>query len=78
MKVKLNDKIKNLRGQLNFSYRKLCNTSNINYTTYYRLENGTIKNPRIDTLMRLAEVFDMTLFELLDGTEFDTRIKRGE
>lgn len=67
----LYEKIEALRKEKGFSrksFAKFCGTSD----THIRLlEQGKRRNPQISTIIMLAKAFDLTVDELIKGTEFD-------
>jgi len=63
-----NMNLKNLvtiRKQKNWSQEKLAVESGISYNTIIKIERGGIKNPKIETVIKLADALDITLDELI-------------
>ena len=60
--------LKNLvtnRKQKNWSQEKLAVESGISYNTIIKIERGGIKNPKIETVIKLADALGITLDELI-------------
>lgn len=74
----LSDKIKMLREQHQLSKNKLGEMMNMSSTAIRFLEQGKRKDPQISTVAKVAKAFDLTVDELLEGTEFDIRRKENE
>lgn len=47
------------------SVRKLAINSGVGYATLYDIANGNTKNPRIDTVVKISEVLNIPVTELL-------------
>ena len=54
-----------IRKQKNWSQEKLAVESGISYNTIIKIERGGIKNPKIETVVKLADALGMTLDELI-------------
>lgn len=54
-----------------FSINKLASMSNINQSTIDNIMHGVSKNPRIQTLHKIALSFNMTVSEFLHFPELD-------
>ena len=54
-----------IRKQKNWSQEKLAVESGISYNTIIKIERGGIKNPKIETVIKLADALDITLDELI-------------
>lgn len=61
----LAENIKKLREKANISCCELARQSGLNVWNITKIENGKTKNPRIDTLQKLAEKFEISVEELL-------------
>jgi len=59
-----NKPIEVFRGK-NWSQEKLAVESGISYNTIIKIERGGIKNPKIETVIKLADALDITLDELI-------------
>lgn len=69
--VKLADRLRNLRRDKGLSQEKVAYAAGLSAYTYQKYEKGESKpgtplNPRLHTLVALANVFDLSLPELLD------------
>lgn len=58
--------LKNKREELGLSTRELANKCNLCFTTISRLETSKIKNPNIDTLVKLNVEAGFDMSEMLD------------
>lgn len=54
-----------------FSINRLAAMSNLNQSTIDNIMRGVSKNPRIQTLHKIAITFNMTISEFLDFPELD-------
>lgn len=54
-----------LRKEKGLTQEGLARKANISYHTLIKLESGGIKNPKIETVMKLAEVLRISLDELV-------------
>jgi len=61
----LSEKIKTLRKQHNLSQEQLAQKAGVTYSTLIKIESGNNTNPTLDTLMKFAEVFKVSLDELI-------------
>lgn len=59
------EKLKSLRREKNLSQKMLAEKLNFNYTTISNYENGR-NEPNISTLIRIADIFDISLDELTE------------
>lgn len=55
-----------IRKQKGWSQEKLAVESSISYNTIIKIERGGIKNPKIDTVIKLSKALDVTLDELVE------------
>jgi len=65
------DRIAYLCKKRGYSINKLATMSNINQSTIDNIMHGVSKNPRIQTLHKIALTFNMTISEFLDYPELD-------
>jgi transcriptional regulator with XRE-family HTH domain len=56
-----------LRKEKGLTQEGLARKANISYHTVLKLESGRIKNPRVGTLLKLAEVLEVSTDKLLKG-----------
>jgi len=57
--------LKELRKQKGWSQERLARESNISYHTLIKLEQNSIKNPKIETVIKLADALEVSLDELV-------------
>lgn len=65
---KLASTLKKLRAAKDLSRDELAREAKVNYNTVIKLESGANKNPTIKTLIGLAQVFNITVEELISGS----------
>ena len=56
-----------LRREKKLTQEGLARKANISYHTLIKLESGGIKNPKADTILKLAEALEVTTDKLLKG-----------
>jgi transcriptional regulator with XRE-family HTH domain len=56
-----------LRKQKGWSQEKLAVESEISYNTIIKIERGGIKNPKIETVIKLSHALGVKLDELIGG-----------
>lgn len=54
-----------LRKQKGWSQEKLAAESGVSYNTIIKLERGRIRNPKIETMVKLAEALEVSLDTLV-------------
>jgi len=57
--------LKKLRNKKGWSQEKLAREAGISYNTLIKIERGGIKNPRLETLIKLAKVLGVSLDKLV-------------
>ena len=55
----------NLRKQRDWSQEKLAQKAGISYNTLIKIERGGIKNPKIETVIKLADAFGVSIDRLI-------------
>lgn len=60
-------KLAKLRKEKGLTQEGLARKANISYHTVIKLENGGIKNPKAETIIKLAEALSVTTDKLLRG-----------
>lgn len=70
--------IRRLCRQRGLSINKLAQMSGVNQSTLNNIMQGVSKNPRILTLHKIANAFNMTLAEFLDFSELNDYIPVDE
>jgi len=58
-------KLAKLRKEKGFTQEGLARKANISYHTIIKIESGRIKNPRVGTLLKLAEALEVSTDKLL-------------
>lgn len=56
-----------LRKEKRLTQEGLARKANISYHTLLKIESGGIKNPKIETVIKLARVLHLTLDELVNS-----------
>jgi transcriptional regulator with XRE-family HTH domain len=59
-----------LRRQRGWSQERLAREANISYHTLIKLEQNGIKNPKIETVIKLADALKVSLDELVGRKGF--------
>jgi transcriptional regulator with XRE-family HTH domain len=59
-----------LRKQKGWSQEKLAQESSISYNTLIKLERNGIKNPKIETVIKLADALNVSLDKLVGKKGF--------
>ena len=57
--------LKELRKQKGWTQERLARESNISYHTLIKLEQNNINNPKIETVIKLADALEVSLDELV-------------
>ena len=57
--------LKKLRGKQGYSLEKVARIADLSLNTIVKIENGINTNPTIETLMKLAKVFDIKIDDFL-------------
>jgi transcriptional regulator with XRE-family HTH domain len=57
--------LKKLRKQKGWSQEKLAREAGISYQTLIKIEQGRIKNPKLETLIKLAKALGISLDRLV-------------
>ena len=55
-----------IREEKGWSREKLAVESGISYNTIVKIEYGSIKNPKIETVIKLADALEISLDELME------------
>jgi len=63
--MKLADNMKKLRAKKGWSQQKLAEKSGLSYNTITKIEQGTAKEPIIQTVAKIAEAFKISIDELI-------------
>lgn len=62
----LTKKIKEMRKKAGWSQQKLAGYANLSYNMITKIEQGQARYPSIQTCIKLADAFGMSLDELVD------------
>jgi transcriptional regulator with XRE-family HTH domain len=62
--------LKTLRNQKDWSQERLAREANISYHTLIKLEQSGITNPRIETVIKLADALEVSLDKLVGREGF--------
>ena len=57
--------LKKLRKQKGWSQEKLAREAGISYQTLIKIEQGRIKNPKLETLIKLSKALGVSLDKLI-------------
>ncbi|MCM8788075.1 MAG: helix-turn-helix domain-containing protein [Candidatus Omnitrophica bacterium] len=57
--------LKKLRQQKGWSQEKLAHEAGISYQTLIKIERGYIKNPKLETLIKIAKALKVSLEDLI-------------
>jgi transcriptional regulator with XRE-family HTH domain len=55
-----------IRKEKGWSQEKLAVESNVSYNTIIKIERGGIKNPKIETVIKLAKALNVKIDDLTD------------
>jgi transcriptional regulator with XRE-family HTH domain len=58
-------KLKQLRKKAGWSQQKLAENASLSYNVITKIEQGAAKNPNIQTMIKLANAFQISLDELV-------------
>lgn len=75
-KTNIGLKIQQLMELRNASLSKVATATGLTSETIRQIVNGTIKNPGIETLSKIAEAFSISLFQLLETRDVTSHINK--
>lgn len=58
-------KIKELRGRTGWSQQRLAEKAGLSYNAITKIEQGAAKRPTIQTMIKIADAFEISLDELV-------------
>jgi len=58
-------KLKQLRKEAGWSQQKLAEKAGLSYNVITKVEQGAAKNPNIQTMIKLADAFQISIDELV-------------
>jgi len=61
----LTNNIKKLRKKFGWSQQKLAQKAGLSYNAITKIEQGSAKNPRMETLIKIAGAFNISIDELI-------------
>jgi len=61
----LEQRIKQLRRKVGWSQQKLAEKAELSYTVITKIEQGVAKRPSIQTMIKLADAFGISLDDLV-------------
>lgn len=64
--MSIGDKIQEYRKEKGITQETLAKLAGIPYTTLAKIESGQVKNPTINTLIKIAAALEITLDELIN------------
>lgn len=75
--IKINKRIKELRDKKGWSQQKLAKTSGVPYKTLVKIEQGSSKQPTLQNIIKLANIFDISIDNLIgrktnNGKDYNT------
>lgn len=66
MKVEISERIKYWRKKRGMTQDALAKKADIKYSTLSKLESKNVVNPRMETLIKIAEGLEITIDELIN------------
>jgi transcriptional regulator with XRE-family HTH domain len=63
------DKIKEFRSKLGLTQEELAQKAGIPYATLSKIENDKVKNPTINTLIKIAQALEIKVDDLIEYTK---------
>lgn len=64
----LSENLKAIRKKRKISQKSLAQSSGVSYSMVSKLESGEQRNPSLDTLDKIATALNVTVSQLMDGT----------
>ena len=64
-RVNIGKRIKDLRAGLKISQDQLAKKANIPFSTLVKIEAGYTPNPSMETLIKIADAFEITIDDLI-------------
>ncbi len=61
----LNKNLKDLRKKKNWSQQKLAEKAGLSYNAVTKIEQGAATHPTIQTIMKIADAFEVSIDELV-------------
>lgn len=63
--MRIGEKIQKIRNKKGLTQEELARIASVPYTTLAKIESGQVKNPTINTLIKVANALETTLDELI-------------
>ncbi|MEZ4195595.1 MAG: helix-turn-helix transcriptional regulator [Candidatus Paceibacterota bacterium] len=63
--MNISDNLKRIRAEKGYSLEKVARLSELSLNTVVKIENGTNKNPTIDTLSKIAIALEIGVDDLI-------------
>lgn len=63
--MNISDNLKRIRAEKGYSLEKVARLSELSLNTVVKIENGTNKNPTIDTLSKIATALEVGVDDLI-------------
>jgi len=60
------DNIKKIRNEKGWSQERLAREADVSYQTLIKIEQNRVKNPKLQTLIKISKALDVTLDELIN------------
>lgn len=60
------DNIKKIRNKKGWSQERLAREADVSYQTLIKIEQNRVKNPKLQTLIKIAKALNVTLDELVN------------
>jgi len=60
------DNIKKIRNKKGWSQERLAREADVSYQTLIKIEQNRVKNPKLQTLIKIAKALDVTLDGLIN------------
>lgn len=64
--MKINENLAYLRAKTNISRYRLAKELNVNESLLRKIENGSSKNPRIDTVLKISLYFGVSIDDFVN------------
>lgn len=61
----IREQVKKYRTKAGWSQQKLAEKAGLSYNVITKIEQGNSKKPALDTIIKIAQAFDITLDELV-------------
>jgi len=62
------DNIKIIRNKKGWSQERLAREADVSYQTLIKIEQNRVKNPKLQTLVKIAKALNVTIDELVNSS----------